>query len=93
MTQVTDNHLDRSAIEAVFPHLIIIFGEFQHLSSGGLIHLAVLRVVGKGEAVHPRLLVQVQQHFLLELVFAVIDANGVVVSVEAVDECLHRRLL
>lgn len=39
------------------------------------------------------MLVQVHQHVLLQLGHAVVDGNAVVVSVEAVDECLDRWLV
>lgn len=49
--------------------------------------------VGDGEAVHPLLLVQIEEHFLLELVLLVGDGDGVVLAVEAVDEGLNGGLV
>jgi hypothetical protein len=40
------------------------------------------------EACCPGLLVQVQEHFLLEVILRVADVDGVVVPVEVVDEGL-----
>ena len=41
----------------------------------------------------PALLVEVHQHLLLEFALPVADGNRVIVTVEAVDECLYRRLV
>ena len=58
-----------------------------------LVELTMVFVVDQGESVDPRLLVEVHQHPLLQLVLAVVDGNGVVVPVEAVDKGLNGRLL
>jgi hypothetical protein len=50
-------------------------------------------VISESETVHPGLLVEVHQHPLFQLVLAVVDGDGVVVAVEAVDQSLDRRLL
>ena len=50
-------------------------------------------VVHEGEPVHPALLVEVHQHALLQLVLAVVDRDGVVVPVQAVDQGLDGGLL
>ena len=41
----------------------------------------------------PALLVEVHQHLLLEFALPVADGNRVIVTVEAVDECLYRWLV
>lgn len=43
-------------------YLVVVLCQFQHLFDDGLIELAVLTVVLQGEAFHPALLMQVQQH-------------------------------
>ncbi len=50
-------------------------------------------VISESETVHPGLLVEVHQHPLFQLVLAVVDGDGVVVAVKAVDQSLDRRLL
>jgi len=45
----------------------------------------VVAKVLEDEAGGPGLLVEVEEHLLLELVLAVVDGDGVVVAVEAVD--------
>ena len=42
-------------------------------------------VVFERESVDPGLFVEVHQHFLFQLVFPVVDGDGVVVSVQTVD--------
>ena len=58
-----------------------------------LVKLTMVLVVDQGESVNPRLLVEVHQHPLLQLVLAIVDGDGVVVPVEAVDKGLNGRLL
>lgn len=41
----------------------------------------------------PLALVEVKKHPLLQLVLAVADGNGVIVTVQAVDQCLNRGLV
>lgn len=43
-------------------YLIVVLCELQHFLDNGFIELAVLTVVLQGQALHPALLVQVQQH-------------------------------
>ena len=50
-------------------------------------------VVGECESIKPRLLVEVHQHPLFQLVLAVVDGDGVVVPVQAVDQCLDGGLV
>ena len=50
-------------------------------------------VVDQGESINPGLLVKVHKHPLLQLVLAVVDGDGVVVTVEAVDQRMDGRLL
>ena len=45
------------------------------------------------QTMRPALLVEVHQHLLLEFALPVADGNRVVVTVEAVDECLYRWLV
>lgn len=42
------------------------------------------------ETVDPLLLMQVQQHLLLEFVLAIVDGDGIVVAVESMDQCLEK---
>ena len=58
-----------------------------------LVELTMFLVISESETVHPGLLVEVHQHPLFQLVLAVVDGDGVVVAVEAVDQSLDRRLL
>lgn len=43
-------------------YLIVVLSQLQHFLDNGLIELAVLTVVLQGQALHPALLMQVQQH-------------------------------
>lgn len=43
-------------------YLVVVLCQFQHFFDNGFIELAVLAVVLQGEALHPALLMQVQQH-------------------------------
>ena len=45
-------------------------------------------VVLQGETVNPRLLVEVHQHLLFQLIFPIVDRDGIVVSVQTMDQCL-----
>ena len=47
----------------------------------------------KRQRVVPRLLVEVEKHFLLEVVRAICNRNRIVVPIEAVNKRLDRRLL
>ena len=58
-----------------------------------LVQLTMFLVVCQCETVKPRLFVQVHQHPLFQLVLAVVDGDGVVVPVQAVDQRLDGRLL
>ena len=58
-----------------------------------LIELTVTVVVFERQSIDPGLFVQVHQHALLQFVLAVIDGNGIIMAVEAMDERLNRRLL
>lgn len=49
--------------------------------------------IAKFESLCPVPLVQVHQHSLLELGLAVVNSDGVVVAIKAVNECLYRRLI
>ena len=50
-------------------------------------------VVGECESIKPGLLVEVHQYPLFQLVLAVVDGDGIVVPVQAVDQRLDGRLL
>ena len=54
-----------------------------------LVQLTMFFVVCERESVHPRLLVKVHQHSLLQLVLAVVDGDGVVVTVQPVNQGLN----
>lgn len=41
------------------------------------------------ESMRPILLVQIHQHFLFQFIFAIADADGIVVAVQAVNQCLN----
>lgn len=43
-------------------YLIVVLSQLQHFLDDGLIELAVLTIVLQGQALHPALLMQVQQH-------------------------------
>lgn len=43
-------------------YLVVVLCQFQHFFDNSFIELAVLTVVLQGEAFHPALLMQVQQH-------------------------------
>lgn len=43
-------------------YLVVVLCQFQHFFDDSFIELAVLTVVLQGEAFHPALLMQVQQH-------------------------------
>ncbi len=58
-----------------------------------LVQLTMFFVVCEREAVHPRLLVEVHQHSLLQFVLAVVDGDGVIVTVQPVNQGLDRGLL
>lgn len=45
------------------------------------------------QSICPILLMQVQKHSLFEFSLAEVDGDGVVVSVQAMDQCLNRRLV
>ena len=50
-------------------------------------------IIHECEAITPALFIQIHEHPLLELIFPVVNGNGVVVSVEAMDQCLDGGLL
>ena len=58
-----------------------------------LVELTMLLVVCQCETVKPRLLVEVHQHPLFQLVLTVVDRDGVVVPVQAVNQGLDGRLV
>ena len=62
-------------------------------STTDLVKLTMFLVVGECESIKPGLLVEVHQHPLFQLVLAVVDGDGVVVPVQAVDQRLDGRLL
>lgn len=90
---VLDGQLLRGHLLLVLQSLIVILGKFQHVGHGRLIETTVFFVVSQGQAIHPGLLVEIEEHLLFQFVFPIVDADGVVVSVEAVDEGLHGGLL
>lgn len=45
-----------------FFYLVVVLCQFQHFFDNSFIELAMLAVVLQGEAFHPALLMQVQQH-------------------------------
>jgi len=67
---------------------VVVLDELQHGFDDVFVGIAVLVVILQVETFHPRCFVQVQQHLLLQLVLAVIDGDGVVMSVQAVDQRL-----
>lgn len=73
--------------------LVVGLGEVEHSGDGFLVVLRVELKIGDGERVHPLFLVQVEEHFLLEFVLLVGDGDGVVLTVEAVDERLDGGLV
>ena len=58
-----------------------------------LVQLTMFLVVCQCETVKPRFFVQVHQHPLFQLVLAVVDGDGVVVPVQAVNQCLDGGLV
>ncbi len=58
-----------------------------------LVQLTMIFVICEREAVHPRLLVEVHQHSLLQFVLAVVDGDGVIVTIQPVNQGLDWRLL
>ena len=50
-------------------------------------------VVLQGETVNPRLLVEVHQHLLFQLIFPIVDRDGIIVSVQTMDQCLQKEAI
>lgn len=73
--------------------LLVAIGEGDELLQTILVAVGLVFEVVHEEGLCPDVLVQVHEHILLEGVFAVVDANGVVVAVQAVDEGLDRGLV
>mmetsp|Transcript_13927 Transcript_13927/g.34321 ORF Transcript_13927/g.34321 Transcript_13927/m.34321 type:complete len:229 (+) Transcript_13927:118-804(+) len=73
--------------------LVIAVSQALELLDHLLVALVVLLEVLQHQARRPRLLAQVEQHALLQLVLPVVDGDGVVVAVEAVDERLDGGLV
>ena len=51
-----------------------------------LVNLTMTIIIIQRQTINPRLFVQIHQHSLFQFVFAVVDGNRVVVSVEAMNE-------
>mmetsp|Transcript_25166 Transcript_25166/g.54365 ORF Transcript_25166/g.54365 Transcript_25166/m.54365 type:complete len:220 (+) Transcript_25166:154-813(+) len=80
-------------IDLLLDGLLVRRREAGHLLHAFAVLLRGSLVVRDPEAVGPVLLVKVHEHLLLEVVLAVRKGDGVVVSVEAVDEGLYRGLV
>ena len=52
----------QAAVPVPGAYLVVVLCQLQHLLHDVLVELAVLAVVRQGQALHPALLVQVQQH-------------------------------
>mmetsp|Transcript_33752 Transcript_33752/g.60745 ORF Transcript_33752/g.60745 Transcript_33752/m.60745 type:complete len:228 (+) Transcript_33752:240-923(+) len=68
--------------------IIIILRQFQHAIHNALVLLLVFLESIHGKTRCPIPLVQIHQHLFLQFVLAVVNHDGIVVSIEAVDECL-----
>jgi hypothetical protein len=73
--------------------LLVALGQGDELLQAVLIPVALALEVVHEQGLCPDVLVQVHEHVLLEGRLAVVDADGVVVAVEAVDEGLDGGLV
>mmetsp|Transcript_19836 Transcript_19836/g.54762 ORF Transcript_19836/g.54762 Transcript_19836/m.54762 type:complete len:352 (+) Transcript_19836:2-1057(+) len=78
------------ALELLLYRLVVLLCEIQHFFHKGLVFRLVLVEVRKLQAIRPLLPAQVQKHLLLQIVLTVIDRDGIVVAVEAVNERRYR---
>ena len=79
--------------DLVLDPFIIHLRQLFHLNESILILLILLLIVTTLEAFTPEHLVQIQQHFLLKIILAVVDGDGVIVPVQTTYKGLNRRLL
>lgn len=63
---------------AIKPHLDALF-----------IAIKVWIEIAEQEAIVPSFLVQVQEHLLLKLVFAIVESNGIVVAIKTMNQSLE----
>ena len=88
-----NNELFIGLRDFVLDPFIIHLRQLLHLNESILILLILLLIVTTLEAFTPEHLVQIQQHFLLKIILAVVDSNGVVVPVQTTYQCLDGWLL
>jgi hypothetical protein len=77
----------------LFDAFVVRFAPFQHLVDLLLGGLSMLFEWLHGQTVRPMPLVEVHEHLLFQFILAVVNDNAVVMTVQAMDECLDRRLL
>ena len=74
----------------LFQRFDVILRQLEHLLDHAGVLFVVHVVVLNGQPVHPRLLVQIQQHLLFEFVLAIVDTDRIVMPIEAVNQRLNR---
>mmetsp|Transcript_31889 Transcript_31889/g.93710 ORF Transcript_31889/g.93710 Transcript_31889/m.93710 type:complete len:331 (+) Transcript_31889:2125-3117(+) len=93
LANVLDHHLLGRLALLGSDALAVRGRELEHPIDDGLVLGGVVLELVDGQSGGPVPLVQIHQHLLLQFVLPVIDDDGVVVPVEAVDEGLDRRLV
>ena len=80
-------------LDLLLDPLVVLLGQAGHFFQRGFVAVLLLLVVEAANGLAPVGLVQVEQHFLLELVFSVIYRNRIIVLVETVSNCDESWLL
>ena len=70
-------------------YLVVCLSQIKHIANSLLVEFAVFFILCQGQAFGPRLLVQVPEHLLLQLILAIVDADGVIVPVQTVNQSLR----
>mmetsp|Transcript_687 Transcript_687/g.1083 ORF Transcript_687/g.1083 Transcript_687/m.1083 type:complete len:265 (+) Transcript_687:399-1193(+) len=69
--------------------IIVLLGEFEHFFHDLLIFMLMVFKFINGKPCRPILLVEVHEHLFFKFIFAVINDNGVIVSIKSMNECLN----